>query len=66
MATATVNSFDTMFFKIEVDAYVKCKYMIKQKIHKAYSLVLGKCTKLLKINSSLTQVEVKHPHHLMS
>ena len=36
-------------FKIEADAYMKCKFMLEEKIQKAYSMLLGKCTKQLKI-----------------
>ena len=47
--TITVNNFYTMEFKMEVDVYVKCKFVLEDNIKKAYYLVLGKCTKLIKI-----------------
>ena len=49
MKTTTEKYFDTMVFKMEVDSCVKRRYMLKEKFQKAYFLVLGKFTKLLKV-----------------
>ena len=44
----TKNTFDTMVFNMEVDVYVKCKFIINYYTQKLYYLVLGQCTKVLK------------------
>ena len=51
MTTKTQIDFDTIMFKMEVDAYVKRMSMFEENIQKAYYLVLGKWNGIL--NSKL-------------
>lgn len=37
-----------MYFKERVNAYIKCRGMLEENMQKAYSLILGQCTELLK------------------
>ena len=60
------NYFGTMVFKMEVDAYVNRRSVLKENIQKAYYLMLRKCTEMLKPNSSVSRGGARHLTNLMS
>ena len=55
----TVNGFDTIVLKTEVDAYLKHKSILKDNINKEYYIVLGQCTELQKNAQEEQRVDQK-------
>ena len=43
------TKWDQIIFKSEVESYAKCKSMLHENMQKAYSLILGQCTEMLKV-----------------
>ena len=45
---AAIPRFKQLVFEWEIDSYIKHKGLLQENIQKAYSLILGQCTKLMK------------------
>ena len=52
--SGTTDEVERMILTKKVDAYVKRDSILDGNIQKAYSLMLGQCTELLKINLKTT------------